>query len=440
MVHPLPPRPSTSYSSPPTTSTQPPPLPPPSPPTPGFCPICPSLPAPQISQPTKYTCPRCSIRTCSLQCSSLHKTLHNCSGERDKAKYVKMNEYGYREMMNDYVYLEQVGRRVKDWGGEIVKGGFDQSQNDTDRKGKGREFMTTTMRGQRVAARGKGPGKSKRELLKLKLEARDIYMELLPLGMERKKMNESTWDFKSQTAWLTIEFIFHPPNTNTNITPPLLPTTLVTHRNNISTTPLLKLVETHIQKSTSTSSKQPLPDWIHDLLPPLDSEDPDPPTPPLFLIRVSPPTTTTTQSSKRFYRPLPPNDPLLTSLRDVPFVEFPTIEVVDTDSTFDGVILQSDSQHPTEHRSPKRRKITVVDKAAMSGLLGGYGSSASDGEEKEKSALEGLGGYDSDEEDEEGEEGDVSLNPAALEELVKLARSAGGDEDDEVDWDDSDVE
>ncbi|KAL0070970.1 Box C/D snoRNA accumulation [Marasmius tenuissimus] len=341
-----------------------------------------------------------------------------------------MNEYGYREMMNDYVYLEQVGRRVKDWGGEIVKGGFDQ--NSTDRKGKGREFMTTTMKGQRVA-RGKGPGKSKRELLKLKLEARDIYMELLPLGMERKKMNESSWDFKSQMAWLTIEFIFHPPN----ITPPLPPTTLVTHRNNISM-PLLKLVESHIQKSTS---KQPLPDWIHDLLPPPDSDDPDPPTPPLFLIRVSPPTTTTHTQSKRFYRPLPPNDPLLTSLRDIPFVEFPTIEVVDSDSssTFDGIILQSDSQSTDyQNRSPKRRKITV-DKAAMSGLLGGYGSSGSDGEDdrgKEKSALEGLGGYDSEEEEE-----DVSLNPAALEELVKLARAAGGDEEeDEVDWDDSDIE
>ncbi|KAK1224770.1 hypothetical protein PQX77_012317 [Marasmius sp. AFHP31] len=64
-----------------------------------------------------------------------------------------------------------------------------------------------------------------------------------------------------------------------------------------------------------------------------------------------------------------------------PFVEFPTIEVVDSDnsSTFDGVILHSDSQPTTEHRSPKHRKITV-DKAAMSGLLGGYGSSVSDGD------------------------------------------------------------
>ncbi|KAL0580798.1 Box C/D snoRNA accumulation [Marasmius crinis-equi] len=384
-----------------------------------------------------------------------------------------MNEYGYRDMMNDYVYLEEVGRRVKDWGGEIVKGGFDMA----DRKGKGRE-SAVSMRGGRAGrnAGGKGSGKSKRDILKLQLEARDIYMELLPIGMERRKLNQSSWDFKSQSAWLTIEFVLHPPHNP--LGPPLSPLNLLLQRNSLST-PLRKLIESHIedrlQKAAKASTKpggdtttNPLPDWIHDLFPSSEPDDPDPPSLPLFLIRVSP-EITQPNNKHRSYRSLAPNDPLLTSLRGIPFIEFPTIEVVDPDSvsegSFNGVILQENSTdtanyHSLPDRSPKRRKLTV-DKKAMTGLLSGYGSSGSgsgsdeeDEKDRGKSALEGLGGYDSsnDEGRKDGEnrmhvdntdsdeDSHVELDAAALEELVKLARAAGGGEDDEVDWDDSDGE
>ena len=85
--------------------------------------------------------------------------------------------------MNDYVFLEDMGRKVGNWGEEIVRGGYGHAVRAT---GKGR-------RG--VLGKGKST-RTKRDILKVQLEPQDIDMDLLPQGMERKKMNQSFWDFK----------------------------------------------------------------------------------------------------------------------------------------------------------------------------------------------------------------------------------------------------
>lgn len=149
--------------------------------TESFCSIC-------NQTYSKYTCPRCSFRTCSLPCSSAHKTRDGCSGIRDKAKYVPMNQYGWGTMMDDYAFLEDVGRRVGDWGMEIGRGGFATRTADRGR-GRGRG------RGRKFAGHGH-TGRTKQDIIKQQLELRDIDMELLPTGMERSKQNKSTWDFK----------------------------------------------------------------------------------------------------------------------------------------------------------------------------------------------------------------------------------------------------
>ena len=99
-----------------------------------------------------------------------------------------MNQYGWGTMMNDYVFLEDVGRKVGDWGMEISRGGY----------------ATRTVDGGRGRGRGRGrktvghshTRRVKQDILKQQLEPRDIDMELLPIGMERSKQNKSIWDFK----------------------------------------------------------------------------------------------------------------------------------------------------------------------------------------------------------------------------------------------------
>jgi len=108
---------------------------------------------------------------------------------------VPMNKYSWGTMVDDYVFLEDVGRRVSDWGREIVQGGFRNSDN----AGSSARKADNRGGGPRGRGRGRGRGEggnSKRDILKMQLEAKDIEVDLLPLGMDRRRLNQSTWDFK----------------------------------------------------------------------------------------------------------------------------------------------------------------------------------------------------------------------------------------------------
>lgn len=136
--------------------------------------------------PARYKCPRCATPTCSLRCSRKHKQDARCTGERDKAQYVPMNAYDWGTMMRDYCYLEDIGRKVSGWGNEIVRGGY-----------------TTNVGASKVGSAwrpssGRKPttGKSKRDMLRAHLETLGIDVELLPAGMERRNLNQSTFDQK----------------------------------------------------------------------------------------------------------------------------------------------------------------------------------------------------------------------------------------------------
>ncbi len=55
----------------------------------------------------KYTCPGCSIKTCSLPCCRLHKQGTGCTGQRDKTKYLKKEEFTELDLLSDYKFLEE---------------------------------------------------------------------------------------------------------------------------------------------------------------------------------------------------------------------------------------------------------------------------------------------------------------------------------------------
>ncbi|KAI0353558.1 hypothetical protein OH77DRAFT_1407052 [Trametes cingulata] len=434
----------------------------------------------------KYTCPRCGIRTCSLPCSTKHKTLgEGCSGIRNKAAYVPMNQYGYMTLMNDYTFLEEMGRKVGDWGREIVQGGYtargaDGGRGGRDARGRGRG------RG-RGGAHGKPA--SKRDILKMQLDFRDIELELLPNGMERRTLNQSTWDFKNRTALLTIEFKFHPPR---NLLappsqPPEPPFSLLTHRNALETT-LLSAMRTHVSERSKSKKDKTPPPWVQSLVVP-DEDVPDTFTPPLCVMStpLDPLASLNTHPSvpqpgrilRTGYYKLDPTKPIGTVLKHKHFVEFPTIEVWEEDA-FQGTIVDdrgSVVHDGHDEPQPKRRRLNAQQaKKAISGLLGGYGSDEEgDAAEEERNVMNLLGGYadsgdeaaegdgegadDADiaedwgEEDAEGEtdeeyEGDPEVLAAMLQKLREAgalrdpgADSAlaayGGADEEQVDWGDS---
>lgn len=86
--------------------------------------------------------------------------------------------------MDDYVFLEDMGRKVSEWGQDIARGGYGTPQGRRGRGGMGRGKTRS------------GASRTKRDVLKSQLELRDIEVDLLPSGMERRTLNHSTWDSK----------------------------------------------------------------------------------------------------------------------------------------------------------------------------------------------------------------------------------------------------
>ncbi|KAF7776328.1 hypothetical protein Agabi119p4_4721 [Agaricus bisporus var. burnettii] len=370
--------------------------------------------------------------------------------------------------MDDYTFLEDVGRKVGEWGKEIVKGGFDMNVDNgrmsMSQRGRGRgdRGRRGFVRGGRDrGGRGKG-GKGKREILKVRLEEREIEVELLPHGMERRQLNQSFWNMKTQTASLTIQFKFHPPTEASGSQS----FTLLTHRNSLLT-PLLSLVQKHIQdylnrktvtKNSKTGDASSLPAWLPSLMiPPL--EDPENFTIPMFtiaapsdllllarsaaLLSASAPAQGSGQvnAKPKAYYNLDPNQTLLESLRGTQFVEFPMIEVW---QEFSGIIVDKKTgnvrcmREDVEPRM-KRRKLNAEEgRKAITGLVGDYGSDH-EGDEG-LSGKEGLVGYAESESDEmeqdntvdeeievedSDEDNEVAVDPASLLELIQRAKREG---------------
>ncbi|KAF5189523.1 Box C/D snoRNA protein [Thalictrum thalictroides] len=60
--------------------------------------------------PSKYRCPGCSIRSCSLACVNSHKTRTCCSGKRPRTQFVPLSQFDENLLISDYNLLEETKR------------------------------------------------------------------------------------------------------------------------------------------------------------------------------------------------------------------------------------------------------------------------------------------------------------------------------------------
>lgn len=285
---------------------------------------------------------------------------------------------------------------------------------------------------------------SKRDSLKNQLALRDIKMDLLPEGMERRKTNQSTWDARVKLASLTIEFVLYPPRIS-----PSSDTKgsfkLVTHRNAMDHS-LCEILRK--QLADRSTKKEPMfPTWIKTVFDYESTNEENEVIPPLFLLEQYPPT----NPPHKAYYSLDSDRPLHALLRQKGFVEYPVIEVR-IPGSFKGDLV--DSKDPAR----KKRKLDPeVGKRVLTGLVGDYDSGDDSGakerEQEEEGVLQMLGEYDSGddplvddlpgEEDEDDDEepldsidqfdGDPQIRLEVLRELQRLQRD---DAHEELDWGD----
>ncbi|KAL5488021.1 BCD1 [Sanghuangporus weigelae] len=397
------------------------------PPTQPSCTVC-------NSQPSKYTCPRCKTKTCSLSCSRAHKSSTGCSGERERTVFVPMNQYGYSALMNDYVFLEEMGRKAEGWGRDILKSGIDRRASGGMRNARGRG-MSGSGRPLR--------GQDRKSILAMQLSVRDIDMDILPVGMKRAGLNKSYWDMKAKRALLTLEFVIRPPPDP--LTREVLePISIVTHRNDWNQT-IRQIIRQKFKETKCTKSKEGIQHWLN-----LDEVDEDIPSSVLCVMkrpRSHDDHLDLTSSRQRYYK-LDWDDALSKALRNKHFVEFPTIFLMD-EALFDGLLVDdSGIVEDMNERRAKRRKLDPSEaKKTITGLLGGYGS-----DDEQQNALDTLAEYSGNEqsdaeasalgEDDSSSEADETGDePPAVpdEEQVADGSTGVGGDDETLDWGDDEV-
>ncbi|GER45178.1 HIT-type Zinc finger family protein [Striga asiatica] len=66
------------------------------------------------SNPSKYKCPGCSLRSCSLPCVNSHKKRTASTGKRPVTSFVPIAQFDHNLLISDYNMFEDV-KRVAEW-------------------------------------------------------------------------------------------------------------------------------------------------------------------------------------------------------------------------------------------------------------------------------------------------------------------------------------
>ncbi|PWN34451.1 uncharacterized protein FA14DRAFT_72596 [Meira miltonrushii] len=213
---------------------------------------------------SKYKCPKCTSPTCSLICSKKHKSdvhpdigfagastssdpgIQACSASiTDKEellpslrqfsnasetitapnannfgnidKFIPMNAYGEANMMEDFEYLQFMGRSIATLGKDLIKKGwYKDSDQDNDAKNpsgsqggrnsrpssknQGGRFNTST---EKLSSEARNRQQYEQSIRKLK-----VPIMLLPDGMSARKENQSRYKVQQQQLMCTVQISF----------------------------------------------------------------------------------------------------------------------------------------------------------------------------------------------------------------------------------------
>ena len=134
---------------------------------------------------SKYRCPGCGERSCSLACVKRHKAEKPCDGRRDPAAYFALGDGTDELLLRDYHFLEQAGKTVDGAGRALRQSGVAKS----------------------AGARPPQQPPHRRKLLQ-QAERRGVALELLPVGMQRQRENTSSFEQRAQQLRWRVELHF----------------------------------------------------------------------------------------------------------------------------------------------------------------------------------------------------------------------------------------
>ncbi|CAK7901731.1 hypothetical protein CAAN3_05S07272 [[Candida] anglica] len=166
------------------------------------------------TNPSKYTCPACEVKTCSLNCIRQHKKDANCTGTVDQTKFLAKKTLSSDDahINRDYNFLLQVGRKihvgkddVKSNARNVFKRQFRNGSNNNNNGSNNKRQKPQT------------PSVDPRTFLVNKVfpnepttavKRHNTLVVQLPPGMSRAASNKSGYDKKMGSFIWTIEWVY----------------------------------------------------------------------------------------------------------------------------------------------------------------------------------------------------------------------------------------
>ncbi|KAK8639885.1 hypothetical protein V6N13_138251 [Hibiscus sabdariffa] len=165
---------------------------------------------------SKYKCPGCCLRTCSLPCVNSHKQRTGCNGKRNITSFVPLSKFDDNLLLSDYNLLEET-KRVAETA-ERIRSRICNTMNSSYYH---HHFkLSNPLRTLRSAA-----------------ASRRTKLLFLPSGMSRRETNQTQFNRRKKCISWTIEWRFH----STDVV-------LLDHGVHEDTS-LCSLIENHLQPS-----------------------------------------------------------------------------------------------------------------------------------------------------------------------------------------------
>jgi hypothetical protein len=133
-----------------------------------------------------YQCPRCQIRTCSLECCRGHKERTDCSGKRDRGAFLPICRMTDSTVRSDYFFLEEVLNQMPRSRKRTKLEPTPSSQNNNN---------TMSKKARRLVQQAEGRG---------------ITLQSMPTMMERHKSNTSWYCVPRDMITWKLEVIVYP--------------------------------------------------------------------------------------------------------------------------------------------------------------------------------------------------------------------------------------
>ncbi|PON87069.1 Zinc finger, HIT-type [Trema orientale] len=130
---------------------------------------------------SKYKCPGCSFRSCSLPCVKAHKQRTGCTGKRNRTQFVPLSNFDDNQLLSDYNLLEEAKR---------VSESAQRMRNKLCRYNYYR--LPYHLKSVRSAA-----------------ASRRTKILFLPSGMSKREKNQTRYEQRKKCIYWTIEWRFH---------------------------------------------------------------------------------------------------------------------------------------------------------------------------------------------------------------------------------------